>query len=53
LQGVGAAAIGEVTADGTLALKTKSLAAAWPVADLRHGWETSIEEAMRRPGLDA
>jgi phosphoribosylformylglycinamidine synthase II len=51
LQGVGAAAIGEVTADGTLALKTKSLAAAWPVADLRHGWETSIEEAMRRPGL--
>ncbi len=53
LQGVAAAAIGEVTADATLALKTKTLAATWPVADLRHGWETSIEEAMRRPGLDA
>jgi phosphoribosylformylglycinamidine synthase len=51
LQGVAAAAIGEVTADGTLALKTKMIAAAWPVAGLRHGWETSIEEAMRRPGL--
>jgi len=27
--------------------------AAWPVADLRHGWETSIEEAMIRTGVDA
>jgi len=47
-----AQAMGAVTGDGTLAVRTARFEAAWPVADLRRGWETSIEEAMRRPGLE-
>ena len=50
--GVPAAVIGEVTAEPELALFTRKLAAKWPVATLREGWETSIERAMARPGLD-
>jgi phosphoribosylformylglycinamidine synthase len=49
--GTPAQAIGAVTADGSLAVRTARFEAVWPVADLRRGWETSIEEAMRRPGL--
>ncbi len=44
---VGAEAEGEAT----LAVRAARFEAAWPMADLRRGWETSIEEAMRRPGL--
>jgi phosphoribosylformylglycinamidine synthase subunit PurL len=47
-----AAVIGEVTEDGVLAVRTAQFAVQWPVAELRRGWETSIEEAMRRPGLE-
>jgi phosphoribosylformylglycinamidine synthase len=50
--GVPAAAVGEVTGDGILAVRTAGFAVDWPVAELRRGWETSIEEAMRRPGLE-
>lgn len=50
MQGVAAAVIGEVTADGALAVKTKAFTATWPTADLRRVWETAIEEALPRPG---
>jgi phosphoribosylformylglycinamidine synthase len=50
--GVPAATIGEVTADGVLAVRTAGFDVKWSVAELRRGWETSIEEAMRRPGLE-
>jgi phosphoribosylformylglycinamidine synthase len=49
--GVPAAPIGEVTAEAVLALRTAAWTTRWSVAELRRGWETSIEEAMRRPGL--
>ncbi|MFA5263655.1 MAG: phosphoribosylformylglycinamidine synthase subunit PurL [Opitutaceae bacterium] len=49
MQGVCAVVIGEVSAEGVLAIKTRSIAATWNVADLRHAWETSIEETMKLP----
>ncbi len=51
-RGVPAADIGAVAAGGTLSLRTGVAEAAWPVAELRRAWETAIEEAMKRPGLD-
>jgi phosphoribosylformylglycinamidine synthase len=48
---VPAAPIGEVTAGGRLSVKTALGPLEWPVAELRTGWETSIETAMKRPGL--
>jgi len=48
---VPAASIGELTADGTLSVKTALGLLEWSVAELRTGWETSIETAMKRPGL--
>jgi phosphoribosylformylglycinamidine synthase len=50
--GVAAAAIGDVLAEPELNLLTRRFSAKWSVADLRHGWETSIERAMARPGLE-
>ena len=50
--GVPAAAIGVVTDDGAFSVATRGGRIAWPVAELRRGWETSIEEAMKRPGLE-
>jgi phosphoribosylformylglycinamidine (FGAM) synthase-like enzyme len=49
--GVPADAIGEVTADGAFTVSVASETASWPVAELRRGWETCIEEAMKRPGI--
>jgi phosphoribosylformylglycinamidine synthase len=49
--GVPAAAIGTVTARGALSVKTGRGPLEWPVHGLRIGWETSIEVAMKRPGL--
>jgi phosphoribosylformylglycinamidine synthase len=49
--GVPAAAIGTVTTGGNLSVKTAGGLLEWPVAGLRIGWETSIESAMKRPGL--
>jgi len=47
---VPAQVIGAATADGRLAAALPGGAAvAWPVAELRRGWETSIETAMARP----
>jgi phosphoribosylformylglycinamidine synthase len=51
--GVPAQPIGSVNADPALVLRTGDLDVSWPVADLRRGWETSIEGAMRRPGLES
>jgi phosphoribosylformylglycinamidine synthase II len=49
--GVPAAQIGEVTADGAFVVLAASETAEWSVAELRRGWETCIEEAMKRPGI--
>jgi phosphoribosylformylglycinamidine synthase len=49
--GVPADSIGEVTADGALTVKTARGPLEWAVSGLRAGWETSIETAMKRPGL--
>jgi phosphoribosylformylglycinamidine synthase len=49
--GVPAQIIGRVTPEAVLVAETAGLSLRWPVAELRRGWETTIEEAMRRPGL--
>ncbi|HEY1792772.1 MAG TPA: phosphoribosylformylglycinamidine synthase subunit PurL [Opitutaceae bacterium] len=49
--GVPFAAIGSVTAQPVLSVKTAKGALDWPVPALRAAWETSIESAMGRPGL--
>jgi phosphoribosylformylglycinamidine synthase len=49
--GVPADAIGSITAGGTLTLKTARGPLEWSVAVLRMGWESSIENAMKRPGI--
>jgi phosphoribosylformylglycinamidine synthase II len=49
--GIPACDLGEVTADGQLAVRGAGGELVWPVAELRQGWETSIEVAMQRPGL--
>ena len=43
--------IGKLTDDAFLRVETAKGALEWPVAELRTGWETSIEVAMKRPGL--
>jgi phosphoribosylformylglycinamidine synthase len=50
--GVPAQAIGEIDGGAALAVATSSFQVSWPVADLRNLWETSIENAMKRPGLE-
>ncbi|HEX3728394.1 MAG TPA: phosphoribosylformylglycinamidine synthase subunit PurL [Opitutaceae bacterium] len=52
LAGVSAGALGRVSEDGRLAVRLGRVALDWPAADLRRGWETAIEGAMKRPGLD-
>jgi phosphoribosylformylglycinamidine synthase II len=49
--GVPAEVIGRVTGGPVLGVKTAAGAIEWPVAGLRTAWETSIESAMKRPGL--
>jgi phosphoribosylformylglycinamidine (FGAM) synthase-like enzyme len=49
--GVAADGIGSSTGDGKLSVRTALGELAWPVSELRHGWESSIETAMKRPGL--
>ena len=49
--GVPANPIGEVTANGKLGVRTARGPLEWDVSVLRVGWETSIETAMKRPGL--
>ena len=44
--------IGTVTAEGTLSVQTAKFTAKWAVPELRRGWELTIEEAMKRPGLE-
>jgi phosphoribosylformylglycinamidine synthase len=51
--GIAAAEIGQVSAKPELTISTASASASWDVRELRHGWETSIESAMRRPGLES
>jgi phosphoribosylformylglycinamidine synthase subunit PurL len=43
--------IGTVTSRASLTVKTALGSVDWPVHGLRIGWETSIEVAMKRPGL--
>jgi phosphoribosylformylglycinamidine synthase len=50
--GLPATTIGEVNASGVLSLAKGSIKTQWNVAALRTGWETTIENAMRRPGLN-
>ncbi len=49
--GVPATAIGAVTNEGVLGVAAGKVSASWSVADLRRPWETTIEVAMKRPGL--
>ena len=55
--GVPAARMGTVTGDGRFTVRLRLDGAAgpsevsWPAAELRRGWDVSIEEAMKRPGL--
>jgi phosphoribosylformylglycinamidine synthase len=49
--GVPAADIGRVRAADALTVKTAHGPLEWPVGGLRTAWETSIEKAMKRPGL--
>ena len=51
--GIPAAEIGQVTAKPELTVNLEPASATWDVRELRHGWETSIEMAMRRPGLES
>ena len=50
--GIAATVIAQVTREPVLTLEAGPLATSWDVGILRKGWETTIEEAMRRPGLD-
>jgi phosphoribosylformylglycinamidine synthase len=43
--------IGQVTGDAAFTVSLASETVAWPVGELRQGWETCIEEAMKRPGI--
>jgi phosphoribosylformylglycinamidine synthase subunit PurL len=49
--GVPADAVGSVTAGDALAVKTARGTLKWAVSVLRSAWETSIEGAMKRPGI--
>jgi phosphoribosylformylglycinamidine synthase subunit PurL len=49
--GVPADTVGSITAGGTLSAKTAQGPLEWSVAVLRTGWESSIEDAMKRPGI--
>jgi phosphoribosylformylglycinamidine synthase subunit PurL len=49
--GVPAEALGQVTGEGTLTVSTARGALRWNVPELRAGWETSIDVAMKRPGI--
>ena len=49
--GVPAEAIGTFRQSSTLTVGTAIGTLDWRVADLRSGWESSIETAMKRPGL--
>jgi phosphoribosylformylglycinamidine synthase len=51
LAGVPADTLGTVTAGPALTAKTALGRLAWDAGQLRSGWETSIEVAMKRPGL--
>jgi len=50
--GIPAALIGRVTRGRTLSVAAGPVSLRWKVAELRRVWETSIESAMARPGLD-
>jgi len=49
--GVACTPIGSFTSSRTLSVATARGGLSWPVAELQAGWETSIESAMRRPGI--
>jgi phosphoribosylformylglycinamidine synthase subunit PurL len=49
--GIAADAIATVAAGGVLTVKTARGTLSWAVSELRLGWEGSIENAMKRPGL--
>jgi phosphoribosylformylglycinamidine synthase len=49
--GVPCTAIGSFTSSRTLSVATARGELSWPVSELQAGWETSIESAMRRPGI--
>jgi phosphoribosylformylglycinamidine synthase II len=49
--GVSASAIGSVTNGPAFSVKTGQGSVEWDVGGLRTGWETSIESAMKRPGI--
>jgi selenophosphate synthetase-related protein len=49
--GVPADAVGSVTAGDALTVKTARGTLEWSVSGLRAGWESSIEGAMKRPGI--
>jgi phosphoribosylformylglycinamidine synthase len=51
LANVPAHQVGEVTADAAFTVSVASETASWPASELRRGWETCIEEAMKRPGI--
>jgi phosphoribosylformylglycinamidine synthase len=49
--GVRSDAIGTVSGDGVVAVRTARGSLTWAASELRAAWETSIEKAMKRPGL--
>jgi phosphoribosylformylglycinamidine synthase II len=49
--GIPAHDVGAVTGDALLSVQTAKGPVEWSVAELRMGWETSIEKAMKRPGI--
>ena len=52
LLGLEAALIGEVNETGILRITCNAINTQWDVAALRNGWETTLENAMKRPGLN-
>jgi phosphoribosylformylglycinamidine synthase len=50
--GVPSAPVGTVTREPVLAVRTARFSLEWSADQLREAWETSIEAAMRRPGLE-
>ena len=49
--GVPADAIGAITREDTLSVRTARGPLEWSLSELRNGWESSIEDAMKRPGI--
>jgi phosphoribosylformylglycinamidine synthase II len=49
--GVPADAVGAITQEDALSVRTARGPLEWSLSELRKGWESSIEDAMKRPGI--